>query len=153
MARIRLLAPALVAAGTSLVVALGGTASATARQRPTYPTNSELRQVQLATFGCARENTAAECSRARALADPLMDHPLLSSFCKDSVWDVLQKAQTGPENSFQRRDAIDQAGERLFSLCQARSDPKPAAPTPQGPGPSGLGSGGASGFGVSPSRN
>jgi len=151
MARIRPLAALLVAAGTGLFGALGWAPQASARQVPVYPSRSALRQVQLATFDCGRENTTADCSRARDLADPLMDHPLLSSFCKDSVWEVLQKAQTGPANSFQRRDAIDRAGDRLFSRCQARSEPAPAAPARQQPGPTGLG--GGSGFGVSPSRN
>jgi len=92
MARIRLLAPPWLPLAQAWSSLSAGPLRQQPASAPPYPTNSELRQVQLATFGCARENTAAECSRARALADPLMDHPLLSSFCKDSVWDVLQKS-------------------------------------------------------------
>jgi hypothetical protein len=148
MGRIRRVAPLLIAPWLSLGC-LAGTASALGRELPDYPSASKLREAQLATFACSRTNTAADCSRARDLANPLMDNPLLPTFCKDVVWDILQKAQPAAANSFQRRDELDQAGERLISRCQARAKPKPATPAAGGsPGPQG-----GSGFGIGPARN
>jgi hypothetical protein len=77
-----------------------------------------------------------------------MDNPLLPAFCKDVVWDILQNTQPAAANSFQRRDVLDQAGERLISRCQARAKPKPSTPAGGPPGPQG-----GSGFGIGPARN
>ncbi|MCP9772679.1 hypothetical protein KBY66_08575 [Synechococcus sp. Tobar12-5m-g] len=149
MGRLRLVAPLLITPWLSLGC-LAWSATALGRELPDYPSASVLREVQLATFACSRTNTEADCSRARTLANPLMDNPLLPTFCKDGVWDILQKAQPAAANSFQRRDVLDQAGERLISRCQARAKPKPA-PAPGGAGPTGLG--GGSGFGIGPAKN
>ncbi|MCP9840894.1 hypothetical protein KBY93_09625 [Synechococcus sp. J7-Johnson] len=121
-----------------------------------YPSSETLRRVQLAALDCGRENSAATCDRARKLADPLMDHPLLSGFCKDALWGVVQIAVTGPSNSLTRRDGIDAAADRVVSSCRPVS--KPVAKDGSGPGGPGSaasdapgGSGGArpsgSGFG------
>ena len=85
---------------------------------PAFPTTAELRTIQLATFACSRENGAEACSRARSLADPLMDNPLLPSFCKDTVWSIVQQAEPAATNSFRRRDDLDRAGELLLRRCQ-----------------------------------
>ena len=139
MGRLRLAVPLLVAPWLGLGCLVG--TAPLARELPDYPSTKVLREAQLATFACSRTNTAADCSRARNLANPLMDNPLLPVFCKDVVWDILQKAQPAPANSFERRDGLDQAGERLISRCQAREKPKPASPAPGAPG-----GGGGSGF-------
>lgn len=150
MGRIRLVGPLLVAPWLGLGILIWPAAVLT-RELPTYPSNSALREVQLATFACSRTNTEADCNRARTLANPLMDNPLLPTFCKDEVWEIIQKAKPVASNSFQRRDKLDRAGERLISRCQARVKTKPASTTPAAPGPTGLG--GGSGFGIGPARN
>ncbi|MCP9823909.1 hypothetical protein [Synechococcus sp. EJ6-Ellesmere] len=100
-----------------------------------YPSTETLRQVQLAALDCGRENSAATCDRARKLADPLMDHPLLSGFCKDALWGVVQIAVTEQSNSLSRRDGIDAAADRVVSSCRPVS--KPVAKTDRAGGPGG----------------
>ncbi|MCT0219249.1 hypothetical protein KQ304_09600 [Synechococcus sp. CS-1329] len=124
-----------------------------------YPSTETLREVQLAALDCGRENNTATCGRARQLADPLMDHPLLSGFCKDALWGVVQKAVTDPDNSLKRRDAIDEAADRVVSSCRPVSKPVardgtgggPGGPAAAGGGPPAGGAGGTrpsgSGFG------
>ncbi|WP_432785777.1 hypothetical protein AAJV73_06340 [Cyanobium sp. BSA11S] len=111
-----------------------------------YPSNETLRQVQLATLDCGRENTAPTCERARNLADHLMDHPMLSGFCKDALWGVVQIAVSGPDNSLSRRDGVDTAADRVVSSCRKVSRPV-AKDGPAGPGSSAGGPGGGSGGG------
>jgi len=140
-----------------LVVALGGPLR-NSPPAPHLPTNSELRQVQLATFGCARENTAAECSRAQGSGRSAdgSNRPLLSSFCKDSVWDVLSKS---PDRALKTAsNAVmpsTKAGETGYSAVVRRaSDPKPAAAKLlRGRGRKRLGSGGDRGRSQSAVRN
>lgn len=139
----------LTAACLGLIAAPWQPLQAGARQ-PTFPTNAELREVQLATFACSRENTASECARARKLADPLMDNPLLPSFCKDVVWDIIQKAQPVAVNSYGRRDQLDRAAEQVTRNCREILKP-PAPKNPPGGGPAGSGpgpGGGGGGFGI-----
>ena len=130
---------------------------AAARPKPAaFPTTAELRTIQLATFACSRENGAEACSLARSLADPLMDNPLLPSFCKDTVWSIVQQAEPAATNSFRRRDELDRAGELLLRRCQqptaATTKKQETAPRQQPPaGGSGTGAGsgrpaGAGGF-------
>ncbi|CAK6701375.1 hypothetical protein VB734_03880 [Synechococcus sp. BA-124 BA4] len=113
-----------------------------------YPSTETLRQVQLAALDCGRENTAATCDRARKLADPLMDHPLLSGFCKDALWAVVQIAVTDTSNSLNRRDGIDAAAGKVVSSCRPVSKPvanKDGSGGPGGPGATGGGAPGGSG--------
>ncbi|MCX5932004.1 MAG: hypothetical protein NTW83_09325 [Cyanobacteria bacterium] len=113
-----------------------------------YPSTETLRQVQLAALDCGRENTASPCDRARKLADPLMDHPLLSGFCKDALWGVVQIAVTGADNSLKRRDDINAAADRVVSSCRPLSKPvakKDGAGGPGGPDSSAGGPPGGSG--------
>lgn len=144
MVRFRPAFTLLTAASLGLTAGPGQPLQAVARQ-PTFPTNAELREVQLATFACSRENTAAECTRARRLADPLMDNPLLPSFCKDVVWDIIQRAQPVAVNSYGRRDGLDRAAEQVTRNCREILRP-PAAKNPPGGGPGAGGGGG--GFGI-----
>lgn len=112
-----------------------------------YPSSETLRRVQLAALDCGRENSASTCDRARKLADPLMDHPLLSGFCKDALWGVVQIAVTGPSNSLSRRDGIDAAAERVVSSCRPVSKPvaKDGSGGSGGPGSAASGAPGGSG--------
>jgi len=95
-----------------------------------FPTKSELRSLQLLAYTCSRENTADICTSTREIANPLMDHPLLPTACKDAVWELLQEAKPATTNSSQRRDSIDNPARRLTVVC---ADPaKPIEPnTPQ----------------------
>jgi hypothetical protein len=83
-----------------------------------YPPASTFRTIQLETLACGRENTAAPCDKARRLADPLLDHPRLSTSCKDALWSVRQKAVTAATNSSERRDPIDKASRDLAAYCR-----------------------------------
>jgi hypothetical protein len=109
-----------------------------APQRPTtWPSKEQLRAVQKEAFNCSRENSAEPCDKTRALADPLMDHPLLPGVCKDVVWSLLEQARVSPTNDYKRRDAIDEQARRLTSICAKREKPKkrpPGAPPSGAPG-------------------
>ena len=102
---------------------------ADASQRPTtWPSKEQLRAVQKEAFNCSRENSAEPCDKTRALADPLMDHPLLPGVCKDVVWTLLERARVSPSNDYKRRDAIDEPARRLTSICAKQAKPKPRQP-------------------------
>ncbi|MEX1316068.1 MAG: hypothetical protein AB1Z22_02940 [Synechococcaceae cyanobacterium] len=92
---------------------------------PPYPSRDQLRELQLITFNCARDNQSDDCDRARLQADPLIDHPRLPGICKDTLWTILQEAVVVPRNSFERRDRLDRAGEDLMRFCP-RNPPTPA---------------------------
>lgn len=92
---------------------------------PPYPGREQLRELQLLTFNCARDNQRDDCDRARLLADPLLDHPRLSGLCKDALWTIREQAVVVADNSFERRDRLDRAGEDLMRFCP-RNPPSPA---------------------------
>ena len=95
-----------------------------------FPTREELRSLQLLAYSCSRANDQESCGKTRNLADPLMDHPRLSSACKDNIWELIQASQVVSSNSFQRRDSIDRPARRLTLVCSEPEKPKePAAPT------------------------
>lgn len=101
-----------------------------------FPSRDSLRAMQLAALACARENTAASCHQARALADPLLDHPRLPASCKDLLWTISQKAQPAASNSFERREAIAQPAGSLLSVCRSNEQqtaPKAAPAQPATP--------------------
>ena len=112
---------------------------AEASQRPTtWPSKEQLRAVQKEAFNCSRENSSEPCDKTRALADPLMDHPLLPGVCKDVVWTLLERARVSPSNDYKRRDAIDEPARRLTSICAKQAKPKTrpsGAPQSGAPGP------------------
>lgn len=54
---------------------LSGGAGLAADPYVPFPSEESLKELQLITISCARDNSAASCSRSRELADPLMDHP------------------------------------------------------------------------------
>jgi hypothetical protein len=83
-----------------------------------FPPSETFRKLRLITLTCGRENTAESCDSARALADPLLDHPRLPASCKDALWAIRQRATVAPSNSFSRRDPIDQAAQDLLVFCR-----------------------------------
>lgn len=126
-------------------VALAGmlaTESSTSAPFVPFPSQENLREVQLAALNCARENTAESCSKARQLGDPLMDHPRLPSNCKDVIWQILDKAQPAATNSFSRRKAIEDPAERMLMVCRTAEKPEAAAPPAAPPSGGGINFGG-----------
>ena len=91
-----------------------------------YPSTERLRQIQLAAVACARETSASRCSQAKALADPLIDNPLLPSGCKDLLWTITYQAKPADRNTYQRREGLEQPAEAVVRSCQLREAP-PAA--------------------------
>lgn len=112
-----------------------------------YPPASAFRSLQLTTLACGRDNDTASCDKARAMADPLLDHPRLSATCKDSLWAIRQKAVVAPSNSRERRDPIDRAAKDVTVFCRQPS--KPASAGGSGTGSPGNG-GSAPSFGSPP---
>ncbi|MEX0589289.1 MAG: hypothetical protein WD136_08540 [Cyanobium sp.] len=88
---------------------------------PPYPSMEQLRELQLHTFACGRENTAESCAKARSMADPLMDHPRLGANCKDAVWTIRERAKPAATNSFERREALNRAGQDLLPFCKQQT--------------------------------
>ena len=123
-------------AGCGLVAGMLLAAPAAAEPISLYPPASQFRTLQLITLACGRDNDAASCDKARALADPLLDHQRLSASCKDTLWSIRQKAVAAATNSAERRDAIDRAAKDVTVFCRQPSKPASA---------SGSGSGGAGG--------
>ena len=118
-------APPLMAALLSLgMMPLASTARA--QGYVAYPSTDTMREVQLAALVCARENTSDTCTRARKLADPLMDHPRLPGGCKDALWAIIQKSTPASTNTLARRDAIGDPAGRLLLRNLFRADPKMA---------------------------
>ncbi len=115
--------------GVLLLLASCGGLAARAGAPPEipYPSNELLRKVQLAAIACARENSAASCSQAKTLADPLIDHPQLPSGCKDLLWTITYRAKPADRNTYQRRDGLEQPAEAVLRSCQYREPPTPAS--------------------------
>ncbi|MEX0588987.1 MAG: hypothetical protein WD136_06990 [Cyanobium sp.] len=107
-------------AGLALMLGLA-TPLRAAPKDPPYPSMEQLRELQLHTFACGRENTVESCAKARSMADPLMDHPRLGANCKDAVWTIRQRAQPAATNSFERREALNRAGQDLLPFCKQQT--------------------------------
>ena len=103
-----------------LMLGLAGPLQA-APQDPPYPTMEQLRQLQLDTFSCGRENTIESCAKASTMADPLMDHPRLGASCKDAIWTIREKAKPAATNSYERREALNRAGQDLLPFCKQQT--------------------------------
>ena len=89
----------------------------------TFPPVSLFREIQLETMACGRDNTAQPCDKARALADPLMDHPRLPASCKDTVWNIRERAVVAAKNSYGRRETLNRDATDLMALCKPASKP------------------------------
>lgn len=101
-------------------------------QDPPYPSREALRQLQLLTFTCGRDNQAGACEQARRQADGLLDHPRLPGSCKDSLWQIRDQAVVASSNSFSRRDRLDRVAVDMLRLCQVQARPSTPAPEPAG---------------------
>jgi plasmid stabilization system protein ParE len=113
--------PALRAGlGLSLMGLLAPSLQASPKDPP-YPSMDQLRELQLHTFACGRDNTAESCTKARTMADPLMDHPRLGASCKDAIWTIRQRAQPATTNSYERREALNRAGQDLLAFCKQQT--------------------------------
>lgn len=118
---------------TLLLCALALPAGAAEAAMAWWPSKDELTAIQRAAYACSLENSTDTCDRARALADPLMDHPRLPGLCKDVVWSLIEQAQVAATNDYRRRDAIDEPARRISTVC-AQPTKKKAKPGPGGPG-------------------
>jgi len=111
----------------------------------TFPDASVFRAIQLKAMACGRENTPESCQQARAMADPLMDHPKLPAPCKDSLWGIVEQATVAPNNSYARREALNRDATEVTTRCRAASKPLATSGQPLSKGepkPSGGGLGG-----------
>jgi hypothetical protein len=128
---------AATGAGLATMLAIGAMAGA-GRAGPVssspYPAASLFRSLQLILLGCSRDNSNASCERGQRQADGLLDHPRLSSSCKDILWTIRQTATTAAANSVERRDRLDRTARDLPIFCRqpaapisGRSDSTPAA--------------------------
>ncbi|WP_255439219.1 hypothetical protein [Synechococcus sp. LTW-R] len=98
-----------------------------------FPSEESLKDLQLITIACARDNTAESCAKSRGLADPLMDHPRLPASCKDLIWSIVQDAKPASINSYQRREALSDPAQRLLLVCRSMERAKPETQQPQAP--------------------
>ncbi|MEY3758272.1 MAG: hypothetical protein RLZZ263_1426 [Cyanobacteriota bacterium] len=119
--RLGLLAAAGLATSTCLGLMAATPLYANPAKEPPYPTQDELRAIQLATLDCGRENNAAVCDKARTSADPLMDHPRLSAGCKDSIWAIVQNAKVANPNTYERREGLNKAASELMLFCKRQT--------------------------------
>lgn len=122
------LRPAPISVLLCSALASAGLTLAAAAKEPPLPSSEELRQLQLHAVACGRDNTAEPCQKARAQADPLMDHPRLSGSCKDALWTIREKAVVAPSNSYERRQQLTRAGSDVPIFCKPQAQPiKPKA--------------------------
>lgn len=102
---------------------------------PPIPTSEDLRQLQLLTLACGRDNASEPCQQARQQADPLLDHPRLGGSCKDTLWAIRENAVVAPSNSFERRQRLNRAGADVVIFCRPQTQPvRPSSDTNKGGG-------------------
>jgi len=116
------LATGLVAVGSLLASELKAQQAAKL-DLTTFPPNQLFREIQLSTIACGRDNSPEPCQKARNLADPLMDHPKLPASCKDTLWDIREKAVVAPKNTFERRETLNRDSTDLIALCKPATKP------------------------------
>jgi hypothetical protein len=92
-----------------------------ATKDPPYPPMELLRELQLQTFACGRDNTIEACGKASTMADPLMDHPRLGATCKDAIWTIRERAKPATTNTFERREALNRAGQDVIPFCKQQT--------------------------------
>jgi hypothetical protein len=133
-----------IRSGIALLVVIGLPAGLRADPaNPPFPPAATFRSLQLTTLDCGRENSAAPCEKARAMADPLLDHPLLSGRCKDVLWTIRQKATVAPAKTVERRDELNASARDVTVFCrqQLRGRPQPPTGEPKAPESGGFGFG------------
>jgi hypothetical protein len=102
------------------------TASAQGNSRidpATFPPTELFRELQLKTIACGRDNSVEPCQQARSIADPLMDHPRLPASCKDTLWDIRERAVVVSKNSYERREALNREAADVLVLCKPATKP------------------------------
>ena len=82
-----------------------------------WPSQDQLRSIELAAYACSRDNSTKACARVRQLADPLMDHSRLPGLCKDVLWSLMNEAKVANTNDFRRQDAITNTARRIPRVC------------------------------------
>ena len=88
---------------------------------PPYPSMELLREIQLQTFACGRDNTVEVWGKGSTMADPLLDHPRLGANCKDAIWKIRERAKPAATNTFERREALNRAGQDLIPFCKQQT--------------------------------
>ena len=101
-----------------------------------FPPTELFRDLQLKTIACGRDNSPEPCQQARAIADPLMDHPRLPASCKDTLWDIRERAVVVSKNSYERRETLNRNANDVMVLCKPATKPlgsggHQAAPEPK----------------------
>ena len=119
--RLALVAATVLAGSTGLGLIAALPMRANPAKEPPYPTQDDLRAIQLAALDCGRENTATICDKARTSADPLLDHPKLSAGCKDSLWAIVQGAKVANTNTYERREGLNKAASELMVFCKRQT--------------------------------
>ena len=89
----------------------------------TFPSTELFRELQLKTIACGRDNSPEPCQQARAIADPLMDHPRLPASCKDTLWDIRERAVVVSKNSYERRETLNRNASDVMVLCKPATKP------------------------------
>jgi hypothetical protein len=110
----------------------------------TFPPTELFRDLQLKTIACGRDNSPEPCQQARSIADPLMDHPRLPASCKDTLWDIRERAVVVSKNSYERRETLNREAADLLVLCKPAT--KPLGSGSQQPAPEQKKQGGLGGF-------
>ena len=82
-----------------------------------WPSQDQLRSIELAAYACSRDNSTEACARVSQLADPLMDHSRLPGLCKDLLWSLMNEAKVANTNDFRRQDAITNTARRIPRVC------------------------------------
>ena len=114
-------APRIDPALTLGLIALLAAPVQAAPKDPPYPSMELLRELQLQTFACGRDNTIQACGKASTMADPLMDHPRLGATCKDAIWTIRERAKPATTNTFERREALNRAGQDVIPFCKQQT--------------------------------
>ena len=114
-------APRIDPALTLGLIALLAAPVQAAPKDPPYPSMELLRELQLQTFACGRDNTIEACGKASTMADPLMDHPRLGATCKDAIWTIRERAKPATTNTFERREALNRAGQDVIPFCKQQT--------------------------------
>ena len=99
-----------------LLLAMASPATAAEPYEP-WPSQDQLRSIELAAYACSRDNSTEACARVRQLADPLMDHSRLPGLCKDVLWSLMNEAKVASTNDFRRQDAITNTARRIPRVC------------------------------------
>lgn len=113
----------MIVTGGWLLESSGQAQQATKLDPDTFPPNQLFRELQLSTIACGRENTAVPCEKARGMADPLLDHPKLPASCKDTLWDIRERAVVASKNSYDRRETLNRDSSDLIALCKPATKP------------------------------